>query len=363
MKCKQCQRDIADNSIYCNWCGTKQIDDGSDRIPVAKKLPSGAWRVQVQVGGYRKSFTAETEKAAVKKATMWRESTRGGESTQADMTLRDACNMFIAERENILSPSTVLGYKSIVKNRLPWLMKRKVSEIDSNMMQSAINDEAGNYSPKTVKSAAFFVSTVLDTLFGAKLRFTTPPLQPREHIFLEPEQIPPFIEYFRGKRSEAAVLLGLHSLRCSEIFGLSRYDINIKRETIHVHRSVVWGDDGNGKGALIEKSTTKTYESTRTIPILIPRLKELTKEIPMTITRKMLYDDIADACADLGIPNIGIHGLRHSFASLAAHLKVPEKECQRIGGWKNPKIMRDIYTHVAESDRNEAHQKMRDFFK
>ena len=59
---------------------------------------------------------------------------------------------------------------------------------------------------------------------------------------------------------------------------------------------------------------------------------------------------------------MGIHGLRHSFASLAAHLGIPENVAMRIGGWANDATMKRIYVHVLESDRERYGGEMAAFY-
>ena len=68
-------------------------------------------------------------------------------------------------------------------------------------------------------------------------------------------------------------------------------------------------------------------------------------------------------CAANGLPEVGVHGLRHSFASLAYHIGMPEKVTMEIGGWSDNQTMRKIYTHVAQSDRSKYANAMADFFK
>lgn len=67
-------------------------------------------------------------------------------------------------------------------------------------------------------------------------------------------------------------------------------------------------------------------------------------------------------CADNQLPEVGIHGLRHSFASLCYHLNVPEKAVMQIGGWANDATMRRIYTHLAQRDMEKNIRSLKDFF-
>ena len=49
MKCCNCSREIPENSLYCNWCGKKQLREKEKKlkIPAPRQLPSGSWTVQL----------------------------------------------------------------------------------------------------------------------------------------------------------------------------------------------------------------------------------------------------------------------------------------------------------------------------
>ena len=55
-------------------------------------------------------------------------------------------------------------------------------------------------------------------------------------------------------------------------------------------------------------------------------------------------------CEKAWVKRVTIHQLRHSFASLSAHLRIPKEISGEIGGWSNDKIMDGIYTRIAHSD-------------
>jgi len=57
-----------------------------------------------------------------------------------------------------------------------------------------------------------------------------------------------------------------------------------------------------------------------------------------------------------------VHGLRHSFASLAYHLNIPEKITMEMGGWSDPGTMHKKYTHIAKSDISRYQTAMADFY-
>lgn len=75
-----------------------------------------------------------------------------------------------------------------------------------------------------------------------------------------------------------------------------------------------------------------------------------------------VYDWVNDICAANGLPKLGVHGLRHSFASLAYHVRMSEQAAMQIGGWSDYATMRKIYTHLSAQDIGHAENAMRDFY-
>ena len=57
-----------------------------------------------------------------------------------------------------------------------------------------------------------------------------------------------------------------------------------------------------------------------------------------------------------------MHGLRHSFASLAYHMGIPEMMAAEIGGWKDLGTMLKIYPHLAEQDIAKRSREFTDYF-
>ena len=90
-------------------------------MATAKKLPSGKWRCLSYIGkdenGKRqyKSFTAGSKKEAEFLAASYLLNKKQEESS---MTIRKAVVEYIASKENVLSPSTIEGYRNVERNRL-----------------------------------------------------------------------------------------------------------------------------------------------------------------------------------------------------------------------------------------------------
>lgn len=328
------------------------------KAPKARKLKSGTWFIQLRIRGKSYTVTADTKsgcetQALIKKAELMN---RADKKTMP--TLAEAIDIYCENRSNVLSPATIESYLGIKKNRFQNIMNTPINEIEG--LQSIINSEAENVSAKTLKNAYSLISSVCKQ-YGVTLPSVQLPQQKKyEHTFLQPEQIPVFIKLIEGEQYELPILLALHGLRRSEIFGLKRIDI--RNGYIHIRGGLVRDKDRK----LVKNDVNKTYASQRDVPILIDRVSVLVKQCPTeriyTGSEHSLYRRINKICRDNDLPEIGLHGCRHSFASLCYHLKLSEEETMRLGGWSTPAVMRKIYTHLAEKDKNEAVDKLKSFF-
>lgn len=337
------------------------------KVPKAKKLPSGSWFVRLRINGGDIGITRPTEKEAIAEAMAIKAGIKTAEK-QAEkvMTLREAIDRYIEIRTPVLSPSTIRGYRIIQANRLQLVMDRPLSRLRDVDFQWAINSDVKTCSAKTIRNTWGFVSSVLREQSGRVVHVSLPQIVQNEKAFLQPEQIPVFLDAIRGNKHEAAILLGLHGLRVSEILAVRRDDIDLQTKMIAIHGSAV--PDEHNK--LQYKETNKNTASRRIVPILIPRLAEIlemeeyAKDDFLCVAKSSgaLYYAVNRTCEKAKLPAVGVHGLRHSFASLCYHLGLPEATTMRLGGWSNPGTMRKIYTHLADQDLAEQTKVLSDFF-
>lgn len=332
------------------------------KIPKARQLPSGNWFVQLRVGGQSISITEATEEKCQARAIAIKTGIKEAPNKGENLTLRAAIDEYIKNRENTLSPSTIAGYRTIQHNRFQSVMDRRIKDIKN--WQRICDREAKLCGSKTLRNAYRFIVSVLSENGIQSDKVTLPQVIQNTRAWLEPEQIKVLVKNVCQKPEALSVYLALHSLRRSEILALKWENIDLEKNTITVSGSMV--QDENSK--FVYKKTNKNSSSARTIPIMIPELKEelIQKKKPSGFIFDCHTDTIGQrinkACREAGVPEVGTHGLRHSFASLAYHLGMSEMETQEIGGWKDSQTMRKIYTHLAAADRLKATNKMASFF-
>ena len=269
---------------------------------------------------------------------------------------------YINAKSRVISPSTLRNYKKVRELRFLGIMDTPIAKIKN--WQSIVNDEAAECAPKTLKNAWTLLAAVIETETGSRPKVKLPQIFSQEHPFLEPEQIESFCEALRGNPVEIPALLGLSSLRLSEMLALTWDKVNLDNATVRVSGAVVMGPDG-----MTKKPTNKNASSARTLPIM-PQLVEALRAVPdhksgdpvVTLPAKGIYRRVNTICRHLGYPEIGVHGLRHSFASLAYHIGLPYKVTMEVGGWSDDATMQRIYTHISRSAVTEAAEALRGFY-
>lgn len=333
------------------------------KIPKARQLPSGAWFCRVRVDGQDISITRDTEKEAVAEAMAVKTGIKEAEKKPKKKTLTKAIDDYIDARRNIISPATIRGYKIIQDNRFQSMMQKDIFTVTQDQWQRSVNAEARRLNAKTLTNSWRFLSSVITETTGRVISVQLPQIIPNERPWLTPEQIPIFVSAVKGSSVEIPALLALSSLRCSELMDLKWENIDLDKKVIRICGAAVHDEDGK----LVHKKENKNSTSRRTVPI-IPPLQEALATAPhkgeyvVTLTPNWVYKSINKVCEESSLPRVGIHGLRHSFASLAFHLNMPEKVAMQIGGWSNDQTMRKIYTHLSQADVSKHAEAFTTFF-
>lgn len=337
------------------------------RIPTARQLPSGNWFVQLRIDGQSISITEPTEREAISRAMAIKDGIiQYKKVPMADRTLTQAIDLWIADNEHRLSPATIRGYVTCQKNGFKTLMPMKCGKITDKVIASAINRECKNYSAKTVENRWRFIAQVLEWATGERFTPALPQVVVEAPEFLDKEDLNTFLKSIKGQNVEITALLAISSLRRSEMAALNwdEGDIDLKNRWIHVRGAMVPDKDHK----MIIKVTNKNSVSRRDVPIIDPLFEALSAvenkhgrvvpQHPATMLNR-----INKACRVAGVPEVGCHGLRHSFASLCHILNVPPQVAMEIGGWADRATMDRIYTHVSKRTKDSYQNKFTNYFK
>ena len=338
------------------------------KVPEPRKLPSGTWFLQMKLNGVSVPVSASTKTECKRIAALIKAEYRAGKrqfgTGKSNLTLSQAIDFYINKKRTALSPSTIRAYRIIQKNRFREYMDTPISAIRN--WQEVYNSEVGKCAPKTLKNAWGLIKSVYAEVTGQQIpKISTAPVPKRDRPFLDADQIKAFCAALRGESCEIAALLALSSLRMSEILALEWSNVDLKKDRILVSGAVVRDEDGN----MVRKATNKTDASHRYVPIFIEQLHDALDAVEdktgrvCDFSQHGLFCAVNRVCRKANVPQVGVHGLRHSFASLAVHLQMPEEIAMQIGGWSDFSTMRKIYTHISQSDMTAKTAKFSEFFK
>lgn len=356
MKCKHTR--APENATFCPDCGARLVMlRGEKKVPAPSKR-GNKWGAQVTVDGERVYIAGKTEEDYYSKVAAARAGVLQIKKAPPKQLLGNAIDVYLRDHKNLISPSTYNGYLSYRHTRFQNYMEQNIYTIK---WQKMINEEAETYSNKTVTNAWNLVSLALEYAEVEKPKVKLPKKQKSERKWLDYNQIEVFLHAIEGKPYEIGALLALHGLRRSELLHLSAEDIDTAKGLIHVRGASVVGE-GN---KLVDKDDNKNLTSTRIVHVVIQRLCDLVKKVDgrlVTTNPTTLYGSINYQCKKNGLPEVGVHGLRHSFISLAFHLGWDMQTVMREGGYSNPQIVNEVYRHLASQDADADVQRMVEFY-
>lgn len=342
--------------------------------PKPVELPSGSFRCRLRVGTEYISATAKDPEIArakvlAQKAGLLEAMEAEEREKKGNITLTKAIDKYIADRDNLLSPTTVIGYRTIQRNRFPELMKTSVRNIDATALQRAINEESTKVGYKTIKNALGLVVAVISEYKDInRRRIKMPQRKTKEHKYLDEAGMIDLFEAIRGIPTEIPILLAVWlGMRRSEILGLCWDCVDFNNKKINVYRTYV----ATEKDGYILRDETKTEASRRTLDCPNYILAKLDAYQPdkskrtgrvFLISPNMIYKQLKQVCDQNGIEFVGVHGLRHTNASVMLSLGIIDKVAMARGGWSTDVTMKQVYQHLFQSDKQSSGEKVDNFF-
>ena len=295
-----------------------------------EKLPSGSYRIRKMYKG--NTYTVVTDYKPTQKEALQllsAEFDKVPSSSPAHMTFEEAANKYMEVKGNVLSPSSIVGYKSTLRNLSDKFRAINISDISAIDIQKEINDYSANRSPKTVRNAHGFIS---------------------EPYIPSDEDVKRILARAKGTRYEIPLLLATFGLRRSEICALTIDDLD--GNTLTINKALVENEDGK-----FVIKPTKTTAGTR--KIYIPDyLADLIREKGEIYTHSpnQIYENLCKYQQELGIPHFKLHALRHYYASMSHSLGIPDSYIMESGGWKSDNTLKSVYRHAMDSKKEEMQE-------
>ncbi len=318
-------------------------------------LPSGRYRMRVYDArtGKRKSITADSRREVKRLAA---EFTYMQKRPLTDMSVKEAIDSYISNREAVLSPSTLRSYLSMAGYHYKEIGHIPVSLLSSEDVQRYINNLAKSSSPKTVRNVKGLLVAALRAVAPDKaINITLPQKTPVQMHVPTDEEVIRLFSSAKGDLKVAIMLASTGTLRRGEICSLTYEDI--AGNIIHVHTDMVKGPDG-----WIIKEVPKTSASDRYVeypPEVIAALGSGTgrilKIMPHSLTTSFI--NLRNRCE----VNCRFHDLRHYAASIMHALGVPDQYIMQRGGWSSDATLKSVYRNVLEDKKNEFTELTNDY--
>lgn len=170
----------------------------------------------------------------------------------------------------------------------------------------------------------------------------------------------------------AYVFLLYSGLRVGELCALTWRDVNFRERTIKVYKNAVEfsDEDENGisRSILKTQSNTKTRNGMRIVPMTqkayeaLLELKKITGQYEYIITSSKgrrirpsrLGQTFSLILSAIRMKRVGLHTLRHTFATMLFNNGCDVKIVSELLGHSNTKITENIYIHVIQQQRVKA---------
>lgn len=377
-------------------------------------LPSGKTRIRFSYTDsdgkqYPKSFTGDSPDEVIQlRKDFINESEDKKDQPFYDMTLKEAMNYWsinikrplIKESSYKRLKSTLethiykdLGHKKLgiindddirkmINRRIPLMSHSSVKKI-----YDALNDFYSYCVPKKIKE-----NPMLAVELPEQDKFIN---QPKEIEIFEDEEIPilektALLTFKTGKsiyRYGASVILLLNTgLRVGELLALEWDDINLKEESIKVHKTLIIKDLEEDDPNLTErerlylennkKTFAKIQYTTKTASIRTIHYNSKTKEmleilkqqIPNSkyviesskgsyITYSTYEKSYKRLLEHANIKHKNIHATRHTFATKQLESGTPPEVLAHLLGHASTKMVFERYNHIIEARKQKAYRK------
>lgn len=368
-----------------------------------KKNGDKAWYFKTYLGkdpltGKKKYTTKrgfKTQKEAkIALATLELNVQKSGVPTSSNSTFQEAADLWLTNYKKTVTASTYSRTDIIFnKHVLPKIGNIKLSKITTAYCQKVINDwhDKGtskqyplfvNYMNKVFKYAINIGLTTDNPVANVIVPVAKENRQKKLKLYTK-EQLQSFLTiidyeknpYLKIRDYTLFRLLAFSGCRIGEVLALIWKDINFTTNELSINKTIA-----KGEGYYVSQ-TPKTKSSNRKIILdekTISQLKrwkleqvkflfKLGYSKPAFIfTNEQNKFTINQAVADrysiykerAKLPYIGLHGFRHTHASMLYNAGADHKEVQERLGHANIKTTMDTYTHLTDEKKEETTQKL-----
>lgn len=284
------------------------------------------------------------------------------------MTLKAAVAAWITRKEINCAASTISGYRRLLRLYIDGTRPgdREIDEIDESDVIELLKPLIRRGCTRQAQLLQILVVAVVrDCVRRRVLAYN--PMDCMERVkhtgkmtaWLTEEQAKIFLQ--KAKENEdpffiAWLLMLCCGLRRGEMLGLRWTDIDFDRAELHIVRQRIRVD------GQVMFTQPKSAASVRHVPLsdhllsilMLKRPAEAVAGEIVTVSEHVFASALDRALTAAELPRVTLHGLRHTFASVAGAEDVPIITLQGLMGHAHYAVTADIYTHVTDEPRRRA---------
>ena len=317
-------------------------------------LPSGNKRIRIydytdsKGCKHYKSITARTKKEVQYLAAQYEHEKQYRNIDYDELTVYEIVRQYIDTKARTLSPTTITGYKSDLKNHFEEISTMKIKVLNSAILQRWIGNLSVRLSPKSVSNTHGLLIASLN-FFDVGKHFKVK--LPEQHVKIgyipTDDDIQTLIDYYKNHNQNmliAVCLSAFGTLRRSELSAVTANDV-IGNKVI-INKAMVWDDELK---QWIIKPTPKNNSSNRIIEYpqfvidLLPETGRLVNMLPSTISTTHY-----NTMHKLDVPYFRFHDFRHYSASIMHAIGIPDVYIMQRGGWSSDKTLKKVYRNALE---------------
>lgn len=315
------------------------------------------------------------------------------QKSEKSVTVSDYINKWLNDvKVNDLKPSSFDRKEQTIKYQvLPYIGNISIYDLTSDDVQNMINDlKASSYSYSTIKKAYECINSCLkyavkrrDLAFNVAESVIIPKNLKREKSDIEcfsDDEVRSIEEeavkcYKNGKRiyrmGEIVIFLVNTGLRIGEALALEWADIDFKTRKAHIRKNMVYVKDRSSSEKsyqYVKQRSTKTKNGSRIIPLNAAAIRTLmslksingsAKYVFATSKGKRVFPRNIDRMfrsilKNCGLKSVGVHTLRHTFASRLFAKGVDVKTVSELLGHSEVGITYDTYIHLIQEQQAAA---------
>lgn len=361
MICKKCRKEIPDVSIYCMWCGRKQITN--ERV---KRRPNNAgsvykqsgtrsrpWRAVASVSGKRVPVGCYATQSEALKALAAYEPPAS--TVVADMTVAQVYDAWGENKQESLSASAWATYEAAWKRMQP-LADISIASLKTADYQKIIDDMKRTKSRSSCEKFRVLASQLCkwamqnDLIDKNYAEYLVLPQDKKtdDRMYFTDEEIERLWGQSEVPAAQIVLVMIYTGMRINELFSLKPDDTHLDEEIAPGrYASYVIGG---------EKTDAGKNRIIMIHPKVLPFVRSWVascKTYLLTNARGGMIDDhnwrnreYYPLLDRLGIEHISPHKARHTFASRGAKAGMSPTVLQNLMGHEKYETTADYYTHV-----------------